>query len=289
MKTDQLCVFSKHLAGPPLSEVAEKLAQMGITGIDLTVRPGGHIEPENAAEALPRAAEELMRHGVRIAQITTNITDAHDKNTRPLLEAAAKCGIGFYKLGYYSYKEFGTLRKLRTEVAAKMQDLAHLSLEIGLQAGFHNHSHNFFGASLWDIDYVLQNVSPRAIGLYFDPAHATIEGNSSGWKQGLDLMKERVVMLAVKDFTWVERGYAGGRRFGVQWCPLQTGNTRWNEVLPLLQTLNFSGPISLHSEYQGGHSWRDLSTNEVFAQTAEDAAVFRQWMREAQTNQESAS
>ena len=33
-------------------------------------------------------------------------------------------------------------------------------------------------------------------------------------------------------------------------------------------------PISSHSEYQGGHSFRDLSTDEVFEQTARDAEFF---------------
>jgi sugar phosphate isomerase/epimerase len=290
MNTSQLMVFSKHLAGPPLAEVARRLRAMDISAIDLTVRPGGHVEPAQVEEALPQAAEILAREGVRIGQLTTNITDAHEKKTEPILRTAAKLGIGFYKLGYYSYGGFGTLRQQREEIAAKMVDLAALNQEIGIQAGYHNHSHNFVGASLWDIDYVLKEVPPSAIGLYFDPAHATIEGGSKGWELGMDLLKERIVMLAVKDFEWVEnKGYAGGRRFKVQFCPMDIGTVRWPEVLAHLHALDYTGPISLHSEYQGSHSWRDLSTDEVFAQTEVDATLFRQWMDEAGTNgQESA-
>lgn len=276
--SQQLCVFSKHLAGPTLGETARRLKAMDIHTIDLTVRPGGHVEPAQVADALPRAVEELGREGVRVAQLTTNILDATDAETHPLLETAAKLGIGFYKLGYYHYKEFGTLRKMRTEIAAKMKDLAALNMELGIQAGFHNHSNNFVGASLWDIDYVLQDISPKAIGLYFDPAHATIEGGGRVWELGMDLFQDRIVMLAVKDYEWVEgQGYTGGRRFKVQWCPLERGNTRWPEVLRHLHTFDYSGPISLHSEYQGKSSWRDLTTHEVFEQTAVDARVFHEW------------
>lgn len=282
MNDSQICVFSKHLAGPTLTETARKLKAMNLSAIDLTVRTGGHVEPSRAMDDLPRAAEELGSEGIRIAQITTNILDAHHADTRPLLEAAVKAGIPFYKLGYYNYKEFGTLRQMRTEIAAKMRDLATLNLELGITAGFHNHSNNCFGAVLADIDFVLQNVDSKAIGLYFDPAHATIEGGSKGWEMGLDLLKDRVVMLAVKDYEWVEnKGYAGGRRFKVQWCPLETGNTRWPEVLKHLESVHYSGPISLHSEYQGNHSWRNLTTDEVFEQTEIDAQVFRSWMDEA--------
>lgn len=279
MNADRLCVFSKHLAGPPLAETARRLRAMGIGAIDLTVRPGGHVEPGQVADALPRAAEELGRHGVRIAQLTTNILDAHAPDTRPILQTAAGLGIRFYKLGYWLYSEFGTLRKLRDEAHAQLRDLAALNLELGVQAGFHNHSANCLGASLWDIDHLLADLPPAAVGLYFDPAHATIEGGSDGWKMGLDLLQERVVMLAVKDYRWVENGgYAGARRFRVQWGPLEDGNVLWGETLRYLQRIDFDGPISLHSEYQGPHSWRDLTADEVFAQTARDADLFRGWL-----------
>ena len=95
----QLMVFSKHLAGPPLSEVARRLKAMGISAIDLTVREGGHVEPARAADDLPRAAEELATHGVSIGQITTGITDAHSSHTRSTLEAASALGVRLWQLG----------------------------------------------------------------------------------------------------------------------------------------------------------------------------------------------
>lgn len=275
----QLMVFSKHLAGPPLEETARRLKAMGISGIDLTVRDGGHVEPTQVRDHLPRAMEELGAQGVSIGQITTNILDASEV-TRAILETAKQCGVGFYKLGYYGYKGFGTLRKAREEARAKVADLAQLSQETGIRGGFHNHSHNFLGACLHDIDYILGEQS--TIGLYFDPAHAVIEGGSSGWEMGMDLLQERVVMLAVKDYAWVETGgYAGARRFKVQWTPLQDGNVPWPRVLQHLKTIGYDGPVSLHSEYQGDSSFRFLTTDEVFAQTALDAEVFRGWCSEA--------
>jgi sugar phosphate isomerase/epimerase len=275
-------VFSKHLVGPPLADIARRLRAMDIAAIDLTVRSGGHVDPEQVEDALPRAAEEMGREGLRIGQITTDITDAGHKTAAAVLGTAAALGIGFYKLGYYPYTGFGTLRQQRAEVKAKVEDIGRLSREIGIVGGFHNHSDSFIFASLWDIDHVLQDVPPDAVGLYFDPAHAAIEGGSKGWEMGMDLLKERLVMLAVKDFVWTENtGYAGGRRFKVQWCPLESGNVRWPEVLQYFNRLSYDGPISLHSEYQGSHSWRGLTTDEVFAQTAEDRATLCAWMSEA--------
>lgn len=276
-------VFSKSLKDASLSEIAVRLREMGIEALDLTVRSGGHIEPQRVAEELPRAAQVLAQHGVQIGMITTNITDARHPETASVLRAARDVGVGFYKLGYYLYGGFGTLRRDREEVAAKVRELAQLNREIGIVGGYHNHSDNFLGASLWDIDFVLRDIAPDAIGLYFDPAHASIEGGAGGWRQGLDLLQERVVMVAVKDYEWIEKSGAngGGRRFKVRWCPLQDGNVHWSEVLEHLRAIGYDGPLSLHSEYQGAHSFRDLSTPEIFAQTARDAEVLRQWMRAA--------
>ncbi|MBV9866442.1 MAG: sugar phosphate isomerase/epimerase [Abitibacteriaceae bacterium] len=276
----QLMVFSKHLVGLPLDEVARRLKAMNIDAIDLTVRPGGHVEPERVEDELPRAATVLGQGGVRIGMITTGITDAHDPLTSKVLRTAAQLGIHYYKLGYYTYQGFGTLRKQRLDVSAKLRDLATLNREVVIHGGFHNHSANLFGASLWDVAHVLQDTDPAVLGVYFDAAHATVEGGGQGWLMALDLIIDRITMLAVKDFQWVEGAfYAGARRNRPQWCPLADGTTPWPQVLQHLHSAGFHGPVSLHSEYQGKESFQDLSVDEVFEQTALDADVFRSWMK----------
>lgn len=289
-ETPHLMVFSKHLAGPPMAEIGERLRTMEIGAIDLTVRPGGHVDPLRVADDLPAAADALARWGVRIAMVSTEVTDAHADADRAVLEAVSAAGIRYYKMGYFRYRSFGSLRKLRAQVAARLVDLAQLNAELGLHGGFHNHSDAFFGAVLHDVAHVLEGVPAEHVGAYLDPAHAVIEGGSCGWKMGMDLLDGRITMLAVKDFQWA-RGthrYAGGRRHSVEFCPLEEGNTPWPGVLTLLRRGGFAGPISLHSEYQGSHSFRDLTVDEVFEQTAMDARRFRQWWNAAAPRAEAA-
>jgi hypothetical protein len=54
-----LCLFSKHLPKLNYAELASTVKQIGFEGVDLTVRPGGHVLPERAAEDLPRAVEAI--------------------------------------------------------------------------------------------------------------------------------------------------------------------------------------------------------------------------------------
>jgi len=278
----QFMVFSKSFQGVPLAEMARRLRASGIDSVDLTVRPGGHVEPERVDEDLPKAIAELAAGGVRVGMLTTNILTASDPTTAKILRIAAAHGIKYYKLGYYMYEGFGTLRARRDEVRARVRDLGQLNAEIGICGGFHNHCDNFIGASLWDIDYILDGTDPKYLGSYFDPLHAVIEGGSQGWLMGMDLLKDRIMIVAVKDFFWTEgAGYAGARRHRIRVCPLENGNVPWIDVLKNLIRIGYDGPMTLHSEYQGEHSFKDLSTDEVFKQTARDLAVVRGWMDEA--------
>lgn len=279
----QIAAFSKHLAGLPLEEVAARLSAMGIQAVDLTVRPGGHVEPERVEDELPAAEQALATAGVSVAMITTAIIDAHPPVTARILHTAAELGIRYYKIGYYFYSGFGSWRKEREEAARKVSDLASLNNSIGIHGGLHNHSGDFIGALPGDLAYLLEGGSPEEIGCYFDGAHATIEGGLGGWRLALDILIDRITMLAVKDYRWIDDNPQQGtvRLHSPQFCPLENGNTPWPEILAILRRRNFDGPISLHSEYQGPSSFADLSVDGVIEQTGRDAIVLREWMQGA--------
>jgi sugar phosphate isomerase/epimerase len=57
-------------------------------------------------------------------------------------------------------------------------------------------------------------------------------------------------MLAIKDFVW-EKGDKGWR---TRWVPLGEGMVQWPAFFELLRSTKFSGPISLHIEYDPGGS-----------------------------------
>ena len=61
-------VFSKPWKGP-LKEMAEHLSKMGFEGVELPVRPGFQVEPDNVAAGLPEAAKILADHGMKIGSV----------------------------------------------------------------------------------------------------------------------------------------------------------------------------------------------------------------------------
>ena len=52
---------------------AEVTAEAGLDGVDCAVRGRGEIDPERAAEQLPRYAEALAKHGLRVLLMATDI------------------------------------------------------------------------------------------------------------------------------------------------------------------------------------------------------------------------
>jgi sugar phosphate isomerase/epimerase len=57
--------------------------------------------------------------------------------------------------------------------------------------------------------------------------------------------------------------------------PLPEGVVQWREVFHCLKQIGFDGCVSVHSEYQGGGSWRDLNLEELIEQTKQDVAYLR--------------
>jgi len=260
-----VCVFSKHLQDYDFRQLGRAIRSIDVGGVDLTVRPGGHVEPGAVKDALPKAVATLKEEGVHVSMITTAITSADEPHARSVLETAAAQGIRYFKLGYYRYGGFGTFDAGLAEVEAKLRDLAALSKELGLWAGFHNHSGPYIGANPAHVLRLIDDLDPDAIGSYFDIGHATIEGAAAGWLLGLDDLAARVRMVAIKDLT-VEKTAEGNR---IRVVPLGEGLVRWDEFAGALGRIASEvGVMSFHGEYG------ERTAEQVLALVQSDRAFF---------------
>src|ERR1700733_14188016 len=185
-----ICIFSKHLAALNWEELGKTAKAMGFAGVDLTVRKGGHVVPERAADELPRAYETIVKHGLSVPMITTELTAQSDPTARPILSAAAKLEIQKYKLGYFKYSGTDVEASLKS-VRESVGDLVTLGKEVGMQAMYHNHSGANVGEAVWDIRDITKDMDPQSIGYYFDACHATAEGGLYGWKNSLNIAVTR--------------------------------------------------------------------------------------------------
>jgi L-ribulose-5-phosphate 3-epimerase len=262
-----ICIFSKHLAALNWEELGKTAKEMGFGGIDLTVRKGGHVAPERAVDELPRAYETVVKHGLSVPMITTELTSQGDPTARPILSAAAKLAIPRYKLGYYKYSGTDVEVSLKS-VRESVGGLVTLGKEVGMQAMYHNHSGANVGEAVWDIRDITKGMDPRWIGYYFDACHAIAEGGLYGWQNSLNIAVTRLKAIAVKDFFWEK----SGREWKMQMCPLGEGMVAWPAVFKRLAETGFAGPISLHIEYK---------TQDEQAAIVRDLAVLKALVKQA--------
>ena len=239
-----VALFSKPLQHLNWLELGRVVKELGMEGVDLTVRPGGHVLPERVREDLPRAVETLRSYGLSVPMITTGITSGDDPAAGPVLATAARLSIPYYKLGYWRYAGADieeTLRKVRRDA----ETLVHLGRAHGIQAGWHNHPGDYVGVAVWDIRAIIADLDPLWIGYYYDLAHAAAEGGGGGWMISQRVAMTRLKMLAVKDCIFEKKNGRWVRRT----CPLGRGIVNFRKAFEMLAVSQFSGPISLHVEY----------------------------------------
>jgi L-ribulose-5-phosphate 3-epimerase len=264
-----LCFFSKHLPRMDGRGLGRSLETLGFAGVDLTVRPGGHVEPARVAQDLPVFVEGIRKEGLSVPMITTELTSDADPAARPTLETAAALKVPYFKAGYYRYA-FVDARKEIEAAGRQLRGLAALSARSGLHLGFHNHA-GYIGGGIWDIAGVIDTLDPKTCGYYFDVRHAVVEGGDGGWRSAFSVVAPRLLMIALKDFYW-EKTATGWRQ---QSCPMGEGMVNWKAYFAMLAKAGFHGPASLHLEYQIAGATPDAREENTLAAAARDLAFVK--------------
>jgi L-ribulose-5-phosphate 3-epimerase len=270
-----LCFFSKHLPGMDAHRLGRALKTLGFGGVDLTVRPGGHINPGTVAHDLPPFVAGIQQEGLAVPMITTELVSASDPAAGPTLETAAALKIPHFKPGYYKYA-FVDARKEVEAAGRELRGLAGMSARAGIHMGFHNHA-GYIGGGIWDIAGVIDTLDPKSVGYYFDVRHAVVEGGDGGWRSAFNVVAPRLSMIALKDFFW-EKTATGWRQ---QNCPMGDGMVNWKAFFGLLARAGFHGPASLHQEYQVAGATPEAREENTLAAAARDLAFVKARITEA--------
>lgn len=270
-----LCFFSKPLPQMDAGRLGRALKSLGFGGVDLTVRPGGHVDPARVAADLPPFVARLRQEGIDVPMITTGLIADSDPAARPTLETAARLNIRYYKPGYYRY-QFVDLRKELDEAGRQLRGLAALSAQIGIQLGYHNHA-GYIGGSIWDIAATIDSLDASWAGYYFDARHAVVEGGDGGWRTAFLRAAPRLKMIALKDFFW-EKSASGWRQRN---CPMGEGMVDWKTFFAMLAKSGFRGPASLHIEYEIPGATAAAREERTLEAAARDFAFVNARMAEA--------
>ncbi|MCW1885114.1 sugar phosphate isomerase/epimerase [Luteolibacter flavescens] len=263
-----LVVFTKMLEKVPADELAEKVAALGVSGIEAPIRAGGHIEPKDVPDKLPAFAEALKKRGLEITILSSDV-DQVNAEQEAVLRTAVSLGIKRYRLKHYRYDLKKPIAPQLADVRAKLIDIAAMNKELGIQGQYQNHRGNdFVGAPVWDMVSALDGIDPAQLGLAFDLAHATVEGGNA-WELNMHRAAQHIVSVYFKDY----------RLDGRQWnpCPLGEGSVNPRSARLVSQLLPAGTPVSIHIEYIGGQD----HVARTFDAMKNDVATLRKWLAPA--------
>lgn len=276
--TRKIYLFSKHLHWVGYDEMSSMVSDLGYDGIDLTVRPKGHVQPQHVVRDLPRAVEAADKQGLEVKMITTAITDASEQHTENILSTASNLGIKFYRLGWFKYDLSISISENIRQFSIAMAKIAELNARYNLIADYQNHAGTSAGSPVWDVHEILKLANSPYLGVQYDIRHAMVEGMNS-WPLGLRLLAPHIHTLDIKDFEWTKQD----GKWMVQNVPLGQGAVDFRVFFKLLNELAIAAPISIHFEYplggaDHGNTQISIPGSQVLKAMADDLSYIKSVM-----------
>jgi sugar phosphate isomerase/epimerase len=227
----------------PVPELGAKIAALGFQGIELPVRPGYAVHPENMAAELPRAARLLREeYGLIIESIagptTPDAIDACAASDVPVIRICPTLQKG------ESYND-GEARCQR-EWEALVPHLERTGITLGIQ----NHSGRCVPVNALGLTRLLAPFDPRHVAGVWDAAHEALEGTEP--EMALDVIPAPYLRLVNLKNAY-RRRTTGPEASDVTWRTYWTsgrqGFASWPRVAADLSRRGWRGVICLTAEY----------------------------------------
>lgn len=232
-------VFLKPWRTTPLPELARLVRGLGVTGVELPVRPGFAVEPEQMRRDLPEAIQIFADQGLAITSVATEPTpaaiDTCGELNIPLIRVMAPIGPAGY---------MATTARLREEYERLAPRLANAGVVLGVQNHYGAYVSNAMG-----LRHLLDGLDPRVIGAVWDAAHNALNGEDP--EHAIDIIWPQLAMVNLKNAFW--RRASGPEAADVAWRPYWTsgrqGLASWPRVAQLLAQRGYAGVVCLTAEY----------------------------------------
>jgi L-ribulose-5-phosphate 3-epimerase len=277
----QISVFSKTLHWiTDYETLANTVAEMGFDGIDLTVRPDGHVLPEKVEMGLPKAVQAAKKANISIPMMVTNILQANTLSEAVIKTASAQ-NIKHYRMGWYKYDMKKDILGQVDTFTQQMQGVDELNKKYKISGEYQNHGGQNLGAAIWDIYPIFKKINSPYTGVQYDVNHATAESGAN-WETGFRLIAPYIKSLPIKDFKWVLKD----GKLQKEGCPLGEGIINWKLFFPLVKQYNLNVPLTMHFEYdlggaENGSKNPKIDTKEIIVAMKRDLALLKTWLKEA--------
>jgi sugar phosphate isomerase/epimerase len=234
----QFSVFTKpwHM---PLPDLAVFVKSLGFEGIELPVRPGYPVTPENVAKELPKAVKIFHDCGLSIFSIAGPTDEATlaacAEQCIPIIRVMVPIGEDGYQASIErTWREYDHLLPLLERY--------------GVKVGVQNHNGRMVCHAL-GLRHLLEKYDPTCIGAVWDAAHNALNGEEP--EMGLDIIWPHLLMINLKNALYCRQDdhENASREWKIYWTSGDQGLASWPRVAGELNRRGYSGVICLTAEY----------------------------------------
>jgi hypothetical protein len=274
--------------------VGQYALESGYSAVGLTVRDGGHVQPENTATHLPGMLRGIRSTGCICDHIgATDINPPVDpediswitsQRVYEVLSVAAANGIKRYRCGNRGFPSniFGDAMHAQLEgLRTNHQRLAEINEQYGLNALYHTQTS--IGVTVWEFVRVLQGpmprretgnsrhvrwigsppISPFLVGLNFAIGHVGREMPIAGWQTALRYAMPYVRGLALHG-PQINRNASTGQLQNTV-VPAAQSHINFTTMFSLLRQGGYNGAAEAQIEHSiVGANGTSVSLNNAF-------------------------
>ena len=89
----EIALFTKPFQHLSYKDFSNVIAEIGASGVELPLRPKGHIEPQAVEEELPKMVDELKKNELKVSILASGINSVDSPNAEKILKVAKALGI----------------------------------------------------------------------------------------------------------------------------------------------------------------------------------------------------
>jgi len=224
-----------------LPDLAYHVAGLGFDGVELPVRPGYPVTPDNVEERLQEAVRILGDLGLRIA----SVAGPTDERTFSACQAA---GVKVVRIcaGVRSEELYlSGVERIQREFDALVPLLERYGVTLGLQ----NHYGNHDVCNAMGLRHLASKYDGKHIGLVWDAGHNGLEGEAP--ETAIDIVWSQLCMVNLKSGFWrrVNGPESEIAEWGAHWTTGRQGRANWSRVAAELRRREYRGAVCLTAEY----------------------------------------
>ncbi len=265
-----ITVFTKPWKTLTTEKLAALIAELGFDGVELPIREGFQVEPENIESRLVETARAFEGAGLKIYSVAG---DLDERTVRacgaagvPILRTMLKIEPGL------SY--FENVERFRATCLSLSETLEASKVRIGLQ----NHCDEYVSSSI-GIMHAIAPLDSNQVSAVLDLGHTGLEGELE--EIAIDIAWSRLSMINLKNAMRYSDGedVNGATVWKRTWVPGKEGFTSWKKAVDELKLRKYADPICLTAEYKDSQG-RGLEGDDVIPALREDLAYLKQLLGE---------